>query len=63
MMIVGYRSNVNAAEGVRAVVKHTGKPVGEARKLIDSAIGGQSVLFDSDWVLREDLEDNGFIID
>ena len=63
MIIIGYRSNVNRAAGIKAVQKHTGKEVKEARLMIDEAMRGVVVEFDRDWVLREDLEDSGFIID
>lgn len=63
MMIIGYRSNVNPSAGIKAVQKHTGKPRTEAKKIIDDAIEGQTVVLDPDWVLREDLEDSGFIVD
>jgi len=62
MMIVGYRPTVNTTAGVKAITKHTGVNLGEARRMIDNAIEGQSVMLDSDWVLREDLEDSGFIV-
>lgn len=62
MLVIGYRSNVNTSGGILAVQKHTGKPRREAKQLIDTVMEGKPITLDPDWVLREDLEDNGFII-
>lgn len=62
MTIIGWRKGVNEAAAIAALRKHTGKSLSESKKIIDSAIQGQSIVLPNDFVLREDLEDCNFII-
>lgn len=63
MLITGYRAGVNTISATRAISKHTGMSIIEAKKLIEDAIEGKTVKLPDDFVLREDLEDLGFKID
>jgi len=62
MFIIGYRAGVNTIEAVSIVRKHTDKSLIDSKRLIEEAIEGKAVKLPDDFVLREDLEDLGFII-
>lgn len=63
MTIIGWRQGANSVNAIRAVAKHTGKPLLESKQLIESALEGNAVVLPDDFILREDLEECNFILD
>jgi hypothetical protein len=62
MLVEGWRGTPSSVEAVRAIHKHTGFSIEKSRKLVDRIIAGEPVSLPDDFVLREDLQDSGFII-
>lgn len=63
MNIIGYRGKPTKAQTTKIFQKHTTLSQAEISKLVTDVLKGECVHLDNDWVLREDLEDSGFILD
>lgn len=63
MLIVGYKSTADFNEGTKSVLKHTDFTANQTKKLLkDLKETGLGVALPDDFVLREELEDLGFIL-
>ena len=62
MTIVGYRGKLNVTALIGALVKHTNMNKADANKMAQKIEAGQSVSFDSNFLLEEDLKDLGVLI-
>lgn len=56
MIVDGYRHGANSIEAVRAIHKHTEKPLLECKRLVESVLDGNIITLPDDFALREDLE-------
>jgi len=63
MNIIGYRGNPTKAQTTKIFQKHTNLSQSEINTLVNDILKGEVRTVDNDFVLREDLEDSGFIVD
>jgi len=63
MTITGYRSNADFLAAQKSVIKHLGLSTKDAKVLVENIKEGRSFRVTDDFVLREDLEDYGFIVE
>lgn len=63
MNIIGYRGNPAKAQTAKIFQKHTNLSQSEINQLVNDILNGECRQVDNDWVLREDLEEYGFILD
>jgi hypothetical protein len=63
MIITGYRHGAKATDAVKAIHKHTEQSLHKSKSIVDEALEGKAMRLPDDFVLREDLEDAGFIVE
>lgn len=63
MNITGYKYGVDSVKAIQSLNKHSDMSLPKARQTIEKAIDGNIISLRDDFVLREDLEDAGFIIE
>jgi hypothetical protein len=62
MNVIGYRSNADFNAARDSLVKHTAFSASDIRHILQHIEEGNAVKLPDDFVLREDLEDNNFLI-
>jgi len=63
MIIAGYRQNADFFEAPKTLTKHLTMSGSAARRIMNRIENGEAVKVDNDFVLREDLEALGFIVE
>lgn len=63
MIVTGYKHVVDATNAIKAIHKHVEPNLQKSKSIIDDVLEGKVISLPDDFVLREDLEDAGFIIE
>jgi uncharacterized protein (DUF305 family) len=63
MQITGYKHGADADDAISAIIKHTTLSISMSRKMVEDAISGKIINLNDDFVLREDLNDAGFVVE
>jgi len=63
MIVSGYKHGAKTIDATEAICKHVGENLSTAKKMVESVLDGNPVKLPDDFVLREDLESAGFIVE
>jgi ribosomal protein L7/L12 len=62
MTIIGFKKGANSISAIVSVRNHTGMSLAESKRLIERVLAGNPVTLDDDFVLREELTEQKFIV-
>ncbi len=63
MTIVGFRKGADSYSAILSVRKHTGRSLHDSKRLIEQVLYGNPVILEDDFVLREELTEQKFIVE